>query len=389
MTKKGVYNYLAQERIHYGKPAAEAVLEEVELRSANRVLIVTGKTLASKTDSVANIERALGNLHVGTYTGTVVHVPRLSVLSLMAKIRDLSPDLIVTIGGGTAIDSVKVALVGLAQNVKATSDFDDCHIRVLGDGTSHFPDIDSPPMRQIIIPTTLTGAEFSSLGGAVNEVNSVKDLYTGREIGGDAVILDPALTIDTPEWLWLSTGIRSLDHAVETLCSRAPQPLTDSTCIGALGLLSNALRTTKQDPLDLEARLDGQMGVWLATTGLGRVPWGASHGIGHQLGAVAGIPHGYCSCVMLPSVLKYNQEVTAEKQQIIAAALGRPGMDAGEAVRELVEDLGLPSRLRDVGITRDQFQTIATGSMTNLFVSQNPRPIKRSEQIIEILEMAW
>lgn len=389
MKNKGVYTYLAQERVHFGKPAAEAVLEEVELRSAKRVLIVTGKTLANKTDSITKIERKLRDLHVGTYTGTVEHVPRLSVLLLMTTIRDLSPDLIVTIGGGTAIDTVKVALVGLAQNVKKASDFDACHIKVLDDGTAHYPKISSPPVRQIIIPTTLTGAEFSSLAGAVNEVTSLKNLYTGREIGGEAIILDPTLTIDTPEWLWLSTGIRSIDHAVETLCSRAPQPLTDSTCIGALGLLSKALRTTKQDPLDIEARLDGQMGVWLATTGLGRVPWGASHGIGHQLGAVANIPHGYCSCVMLPSVLKYNKEKTAEKQKVIAIALGRPNMDAGDAIRELVEDIGLPSRLRDVGISKDQFQTIADGSISNLFVSQNPRPINTTEQIIEILDMAW
>ena len=62
-------------------------------------------------------------------------------------------------------------------------------------------------------------------------------------------------------------------------------------------------------------RLESQMGVWLSTTGLGRIPWGASHGIGHQLGAVAGVPHGYCSCVMLPSVLRYNNEVNADQQK--------------------------------------------------------------------------
>ena len=193
----------------------------------------------------------------------------------------------------------------------------------------------------------------------------------------------------TPEWLWLSTGMRSVDHAVESLCSKAPQPLTDSTGIGALELLSTSLRTTKRSQANLSARLDSQMGVWLATTGLGRVPWGASHGIGHQLGAVANVPHGYCTCVMLPSVLAYNVAVTAEQQKTVAKALDRPGMAAADAVRELVEELELPSRLRDVGVTRDQFEVIAEGSVHNVFVSQNPRPITSPDQIVEILEMAW
>lgn len=389
MAMQGVYRYLAQERVHFGKPAAEAVLEEADMRGAEQVFIVSGNTLTHKTDVVSTVTEALGNRHAGTFWRTEEHTPRGSVIALIGELRERSPDLIVTIGGGTAIDTVKVALVGLAEGAEKPEDLEPFYIRVGDGGVLNVPEVKSPPVRQILVPTTLSGADFSAIGAAVDEATKIKHLYTGREICGESVILDPAVTVHTPEWLWLSTGMRAVDHAVETLCSKAPQPFTDATAIHALGMLARSLRATKKDPTDLDARLESQMGVWLASAGLGRVPWGASHGIGHQLGAVANVPHGHCTCVMLPSVLSWNLSVNERQQETVSRALERPGMSAAEAVRELITDLGQPSRLRDAGVTREQFQTIAEGSVSNVFVSQNPRRIESPDQILEILELAW
>jgi len=239
------------------------------------------------------------------------------------------------------------------------------------------------------VPTTLSGAEFSNLGGCTDPARKVKDLYTGRLIGGQVVILDPAATLYTPAGLWLSTGIRAVDHAVETVCSRKPQPFTDATCIHALRVLSKSLPANCANPVDLAGRLDSQLAVWLATTGLGRVDWGASHGIGHQLGAVANVPHGHCSCVMLPSVLRWNRPVNAAQQAVVAQALGAKDGDAATAVAKLAETLGQPTRLRDVGVRPEHYDAIAAGAMQNVFVRSNPRPITEPAQIREILEMAW
>ncbi|MGN6091354.1 MAG: hypothetical protein ACTHOL_03325, partial [Luteibacter jiangsuensis] len=217
----------------------------------------------------------------------------------------------------------------------------------------------------------------------------VKDLYTGRHIGGQVVILDPAVTVHTPERLWLSTGIRAVDHAVETVCSRRPQPFTDATCLHGLTMLARALRANRERPDDLDARLESQLGVWLATTGLGRVEWGASHGIGHQLGAVAGVPHGHCSCVMLPSVLRWNRAVNADRQALVARALEWGDGDAAAAVADLVHALGQPGSLRSVGVTLDHFAAIAAGAMQNMMVRSNPRPITGEDDVREILELAW
>jgi alcohol dehydrogenase class IV len=139
----------------------------------------------------------------------------------------------------------------------------------------------------------------------------------------------------------------------------------------------------------LRAVSTAKLAVWLATTGLGRVDWGASHGIGHQLGAVANVPHGHCSCVMLPSVLRWNRSVNAPQQAVVARAMGARDDDAATAVAKLVESLGQPARLRDVGVRPEHYDAIAGGAMQNVFVRSNPRPISEPAQVREILEMAW
>jgi alcohol dehydrogenase class IV len=386
-----VYEFLAQDRVIYGRPAAEAVAEQADKLGKHRLLIVASRTLSRKTDVVDGIRAALGARCAGVFDDCVEHVPRASVLVLAAEVRRLEPDLIVTVGGGTPMDTVKVALVALARGITDEAGFDDARIRVAEDGSRVVPVVPDPPLRQIIVPTTLSGAEFSNLGGATDPARRVKDLYTGRHIGGQVVILDPAVTVHTPERLWLSTGIRAVDHAVETVCSRRPNPFTDATCLHALGMLARSLRANRENPGNLDARLDSQLGVWLASTGLGRVEWGASHGIGHQLGAVAGVPHGHCSCVMLPSVLRWNRSVNADRQALVAAALGRGDGDgdAATAVEDLVRDLGQPGDLRSVGVQRDHFDAVAHGAMQNMMVRSNPRPVTAEAHVREILELAW
>lgn len=385
----GVYDFLPQDRVIYGRPAPEAVSQTVERLGKNRLLIVASRTLNRSTGIVSAIRAALGSRCLGVFDSCVEHVPRASVLALAEDVRTLQPDLIVTVGGGTPMDTVKVALIALAEGITDEAGFDAVRIRVDADGSRIVPTVKDPPLRQIIVPTTLSGAEFSNVGGATDIARQVKDLYTGRYIGGQTVILDPAATLYTPDALWLSTGIRAVDHAVETICSRAPQPFTDATCLHALGLLSRALRRNRSEPENLESRLESQLGVWLATTGLGRVEWGASHGIGHQLGAVANVPHGYCSCVMLPSVLRWNRPVNAARQALVAQALGRDDGDAATAVADLVRDLGQPDSLRAVGVTPDHFAAIAAGAMQNMMVRSNPRPIAHADDVREILDLAW
>ena len=116
---------------------------------------------------------------------------------------------------------------------------------------------------------------------------------------------------------------------------------------------------------------------------------GASHGIGHVLGGTAGVPHGYTSCVMLPHVLRFNYPVNVDKQTRVSEALGRPGEPAADAVAELIAGLGLPTRLRDVGVETGQLDLIAENSMHDRWVHTNPRKIDGPAVIRTLLDAAW
>ena len=385
----GLHEFLAQDRVIWGKPAAQAVVEEADRRGAKRLFIVTGRTLNRQTDVVTKIRHTLGSRCVGTFDECREHTPRESVMAAADAARAVTPDLIVSVGGGTVIDTVKVMLIALAHDLTQPGQLGDFHLRMNPDGSRHAPVIKPLPYRQIAVSTTLSAAEFSNFGGSLDTQRKVKDGYLGREIGPATVILDAEATLPTPEWLWHSTGIRAVDHAVEGICSIAPSPLIEAAAVQALKLLSSAMPRVKADPNDLQARLECLQGAWLAGMGILRVPYGASHGLGHSLGAVTGMSHGHTSCVMLPHVMRYNLEATRAQQSRIAAAMGRADGDAAAAVSALIETLELPSRLSQLKVTREQFDPIALGAKDNLWVRTNPRPITTTGQLTELLEMAW
>ena len=385
----GVFHYLELDRVHFGTPAAEALQTEVGLRGAQRIVVVTSKSLHRKTDAVATALARIQPQVVGLFDDCVEHTPRESVIAVADLVRATGADLIVSIGGGTVIDTVKVALVALAENLSRIEQLDDWHQRVAADGSRITPRPRQPPCRQIAVPTTLSGAEFSDLGGSTDTRYGTKQGYTGAFIGPAAVVLDPRITVHTPDRLWLSTGVRALDHAVEALCSINAQPLVDATSVRALALLGRALRryTTHRD--DLAARLDAQQGAWLAATSIRRTEYGASHGLGHALGADAGVPHGITSCVLLPTVMRFNAEVCAQQMAEIAAALGDANRPAADQVEALIASLGLPTRLQQLGISHERLAIIAQKGMANPWVHTNPRTLNSAAEVEALLNQAW
>jgi maleylacetate reductase len=387
--RTGVFNFLAQERVHFGVSAAEGIAAEAATRGATRIFVVTSRSLNRHTTAVKDALAPVQDRVVGLFDECIEHTPRDTVLTLTRRLREAQADLIVSIGGGTVIDTVKVALVCLAENVDDVDAMSQWHMRVAPDGSRVTPQPRMPPCRQIAVPTTLSGAEFSDLGGCTDTRNGTKQGYTGTWIGAAAVILDPHITVHTPERLWLSTGIRAVDHAVESLCSVNAQPLVDATSVRALALLGRALTRYASDPQDMDARLEAQMGAWLASLGLRRTEYGASHGLGHALGADAGVPHGISSCVLLPTVMRWNAEACAGQLAEVATALGDASKPAADQVEALIARLGLPTRIGQLGIERSRLPILAEKGMAIPWVRTNPRKIERVDQLVEILEAAW
>jgi len=267
---------------------------------------------------------------------------------------------------------------------------DDYRARVSAEGKIARPEAKPPGVRTVTIPTTLSAGEYTASAGCTDTLRNVKESFGHPLMMPKQVILDPGATLHTPEWLLLSTGIRAVDHAVEDICSPQCQPISEGASYHALKLLGRGLLGVKADALDLEARLDCQLGAWMSMVGSQTgVPKGASHGIGHVLGGTAHVPHGYTSCVMLPHVLRFNHAVNADRQALVSEALGRPGDPAADVVAGLIAALGLPQTLRDVDAKPDQLDRIAELSMHDRWIHTNPRKIEGPKVIRELLDAAW
>lgn len=387
----GIHGHQDIERVVYGRPAGAALRAEAERLGAKKVFITTSKSVAQSA-LLASVIDGLGDLHAGTYAGITAHSPRPCVVEGAAMARAAGADLIVAVGGGSVIDATKTILIALWQNVTDVGQLDAYRAGRPKEGAAPPSEAISPPaeaIRMIAVPTTLSAAEFNAFAGITDPRKGIKESFGHRLIVPRVIVLDPAATLATPMDLMLSTGLKAVDHAVERLCSQQAHPFVLGTATEALKLLARALPAHKANPDDMATRLDLQFGMWLSIgAGTSGVGVGASHGIGHVLGAACHVPHGHTSCVMLPSVLRWNLPANAERQKRVGEAFGRPDAAAGDLVEGLVKALGLPGRLSEVGVGRDRFREIAEKAMHDRAVLNNPRPIKDPDQVMEILELA-
>jgi maleylacetate reductase len=374
----------AMDEVVFGRPAAEAVVAQMDrLRAARAFLMVSG-TLNRTTDEIEKIRNALGDRCAATFDAMPPHTPREAVIAAAEQARAANADLIVTVGGGSITDGAKAVQLCLANHVRTVDGID--RLRTV---KGVVPAVTAPTVRQISVPTTIAGGEFSSAAGVTNQRTKVKEMLRHALTIPRAVILDPTITVHTPEWLFLSTGIRAVDHCVEGLCSPEAHPYADAQSLKGLSMLAQALPRVKANPRDLDARMDCQIGTWLSMGALSAgVPMGASHGIGYVLGAVYDVPHGYTSCVMLPSVMRWNKSINADRQVLVSEAMGHPGKDAADVLDEFIRGLGLPRSLQDVRIGPEHFDRIAEAAMATPWVPRNPRKIDGPAQVHEILLLA-
>jgi len=381
---KGRVVFGAMDEVVFGTPAAEAVVAQMDRLGAARAFLMVSGTLNRQTGEIEKIRKALGSRCAATFDAMPPHTPREAVIAAAEQARSSNADLIVTVGGGSITDGAKAVQLCLANNVRSVEGIDT--IRAIK-GVA--PDMTAPSVRQISVPTTIAGGEFSAIAGVTNARTKVKEMLRHELVMPRAAILDPAVTVHTPEWLWLSTGIRAVDHCVEGLCSREAHPYADAQAVRGLSMLAQGLPRVKANPRNLDARMDCQIGTWLSMAPLSAgVPMGASHGIGYVLGAAFDVPHGYTSCVMLPSVMRWNKQDNAERQALVSEAMGQPGKDAGEVLDSFIRGLGLPRSLQDVRIGPEHFEAIAEQAMATPWIPRNPRKIDGPAQVREILLLA-
>jgi maleylacetate reductase len=316
-----------------------------------------------------------------------------------------SADCLLTLGAGSISDACKSAKLGHAN--KALTRDALLSLRAQIDhrtGAISLPDhpIASPTLKLICIPTSLSGGEFNPNSGILDPETRKKVRIYHPDCNPDVIIYDPFVTAHTPDWVWLSTGIRSVDHAVETLAGTTQlDDFIRNSATNALECLINGLLMCKEGGAKVEGRILCQKGTWHATQAIIRgIPLGGSHAIGHLLGSVAGVAHGYTSCVLLPAVMRYNYKVNAKQQRDLMELFRTKGIirklglyDDGElqiwdCLSRLISLLGLPQTLSDVQLDPARWEAVAVGTLDDFWAQTNPIPLVKKEQVLAILELA-
>jgi alcohol dehydrogenase len=283
-------------------------------------------------------------------------------------VREARADILVSVGGGSPIDAAKAIAFSLAADLDLSHPSGLAQARRVSlDGRSVLP--------HIAIPTTLSVAELSSSAGFTAEGSLEKVGVKAPEIMPTMVFYDAHLAQHTPLPLWLSTGIRAVDHAVEAIVSPGSHPYSDTLGLDGLRRLRAGLLASHANPSDVEARTQAQLGAWFSYALPIPSMTGLSHTLGKRIGSRHGIPHGVTSCLLLPHVMRYLAPGTAPAQARIAEALGadirgctveQAAARAADAVADLVAQLDLPAHLSAYGITESDLdeavRPVASGS---------------------------
>lgn len=385
----------AGDGVVYGTGCAERELVRLVGRCAmRRVLLVTTPSVrrAGLADEVSAL---LGTSLAGVYDGSREHTPEPAVLAGAAVARDVEADGIVSLGGSSVVDLAKGIALVLAEGedlrrLRSTYQAGD-------PSATRRPRLDGPKLPHISVPTTLSGAEFTGAAGITDPVGKVKQIYQDPKLAPRWVVMDPALTLATPGPLWAGTGMKVLADTVEVLCSTRATPLSDAVAGASLRMLAGELVASMQPAsggaagqADLEARARCQFAVAMVVPQLAAVGIGLVAGLRHQLGGGLGIPHGVASTIVLPHVLRWNAPACGPQLEAAAAAVGVDGAAALIAtIEDLTRRLGLPSRLRDVGVAEADLPAVAAHVLGDGALATNPRRVGQLDDVLEVLRAAW
>ena len=320
----GVFTYANPRVIHWGPGSVASLAAELERLKARRVALVTTRSLVAEGHLAEVVRHAMGGAAPAVTVVVSQHAPLAQVESAIEEAAAAGVDGVVSFGGGSSIDSAKMLAVRLADRA--------------GQAERGLP--------HVALPTTLSAAELAAGAGYTDEAGNKAGMRDPRLLP-DVVIYDAELTLATPMTLWLSTGIRALDHAVEGFWAEGEHPFSDVMALEAIRRLFDSLPRAKASPVDTGIRTENQLAAWFSFTLPAQSAGGLSHVMGKQIGARHGIPHGVTSCLLLPHVVRYMENRMPERVAQLASATGP---DPAARIHKLIESLGLPQHIGAYGI---------------------------------------
>ena len=376
----------------FGKDSVQRLREKVEELGGNRALVVTGSTIATKTDLVDRVRSVLGDKYAGVFSGVAQHVPRPCVIQGAKMAREAGADVLVSLGGSSPADAAKAMCLVLTEE----GEMDEFFVKFDDPSTIPPSQYDKVRVFQIAVPTTLSGGEYSSLAGISDTERGVKESLFHDRLTPKAIILDPEVTSFTPSELWGATGMKVLSDSMGRVCSLTPLPFADALGLHAIRMINRHLLPSMSESFNLEARAMMMHAVWLCAYGYVSTGLGIIASLRHQIGAAYGVVHGVASTIVFPHCLDFNRPLIDDRLIPVAEALDLSFQDANDAadavvikVRELINEIGLPTRLRDVGVPEEGLLAIAEASMRDFATLYSVKPIESKAQLLGILEQAW
>ena len=394
---QGEFNPAVPTRIVFGNGKIDSLKDEIQKLGGKRVLVLSGRTVAEKTDAVRRINDGLGDMSAGVYSGLTQRAPLSTAVEAANLALASGADTLVGVGGSTISDAARMIAVLMAEGITTVE-----QLRQLGEEQDMLlsPNLDGKflPL-QVAVPTTLSAGEFNMGGGNVLDDQAGHKIRVRHpRLYADLIMLDSLMTEGTPDWLWLSTGVKALDHCIERLYTTGNQPAIDAPILAAAEMLFTHLPGSRESDGDPEARLQCLVAAWMSMMGSPNFATGLSHAIGHILGVKYSVGHGYTSCVTQPYVMEFNRPVSATKQALLARSAGidTRGMSdeaAAEAAARAVDDfvlgMGMPHRIRELEIPESDLPEIAELVLTDGGCQNNPILITSAEQVMEVLRTAF
>jgi alcohol dehydrogenase len=370
----GEFTLTKLERVISGPGSTDGIGDEMARRGLSRAIVVTGKTLGAST-LVQRLMKALGSRGALVYPGAQQHVPAGTVRALVHEAQRAKADCLISFGGGSPIDTAKAALHALLAP-------------------------DAADVVHMAVPTTLSAGEYTAAAGVTDESTHAKSGVADPRIAARTVYTDPLMTAETPDWLWVATGMRALDHAIESAYSPRHHPVGTALGTGAIAALVEHLPASirRDDPDWLDHRAHCQLAAWPAIFGMQNAGFGLSHALGHQIGPRWNVAHGVTSCMILPHAMRFMAGIAPGRFGPIALGLGIPfdrsnptaaALACAERIAVFIAQFGLPMRLRDAGVPENGLAEVADivhGHMERARIVD--RPISR-EELRVVLQHAY
>ncbi len=387
--QESIAKLLLPSRTCYGPGSRNELPGLISPFNAKAVCVLTDKEV-SKAGLVSPV---VGLLQESSYKVTVFDdtttEPNVECIDEAIEAMADRPDLLVSIGGGSVMDTAKCANI-VRMNGGSILDYEDGvegerrHVKML--------------MPHVCIPTTAgTGSEATVWAMYIDPSRKFKTGVQDPRLLADVVILDPDMTRSMPAKVAASTGMDALTHAIEAFVSQMANPFTDALSIQAIKLVSRSLRDAVNDRGDVGARMDMLLASFMGGAAFTNSSLGIVHTLAETLGGYYRIPHGVTNALMLPHVMEFNRSANPAKFAEIAWAMDSrtaglsdekaSGM-AVDAVSELSKSVGLPRRLREAGVKRDDLQELTRMAFKWANVSGNPREVSEGE-VMSLYERAY